>query len=936
MNPPPVARLTAVTHRYDGVAALDGVSLEIPAGVMAGLIGPDGVGKSTLLALLAGARRLRQGSVEVLGHDPSSAEGLARMQQRIAYMPQGLGSNLSPSLTVAENLDFFASLFGHDREQRRRRVEELTRSTGLHAFLDRPAGHLSGGMKQKLGLCCALIHEPDLLILDEPTTGVDPLARSRFRALIAELRRGCPGMSVIVATAYMEEAERFDWLAAMDAGRVLACGSPAELRARTGAATLDGAFIDLLPEVKRRGHRAVVVPPATVDSMEVAIEAHGLTVRFGDFTAVDRVSFRIRRGEIFGFVGSNGCGKTTTMKALTGLLRADEGGATLFGREVSSGDLATRRRVGYMSQSFSLYRELTVRQNLELHARLFGVPRADRPARVAEMLERFGLAEIPDALPDALPPGIRQRLSLAVAMVHKPELLILDEPTSGVDPVARDNFWRHMIDLARRDRVTIFVSTHFMSEAERCDRISLMHAGKVLVTDSPAEIVSRRGAANLEEAFIGHLMAAGEGAEATKGEERAVSKWTRFARGVRVLFRRRLRAKAPAPRESESFAVRPPLFNFSAGRMFSYTRRELQEFRHDPVRAAMALVGSLLLMVIMGYGLSMDVEDLTFAVLDRDRTPASREYAHHLSGSRYFVERPPIADYAELDRRMRSGELAMALEFPSGFGRDVRRGRPVSIGAWIDGAMPARAETVLGYVRGMHAGWLDERAHESSAPARSVAPLATVETRFRYNPEVRSLPAMVPAVIPLLLLMIPSMLAALSVVREKEMGSIVNLYVTPVTRTEFLLGKQLPYIGFAMMNFLLMAAMSVTVFGVPMKGDFATLLTATFVYVIISTGFGLLASTFTKSQIAAMFFAMVGTMLPAVQFAGMINPVSALEGPGRVIGEVYPATYMLIISRGVFCKALDLSDLLPSLLAMLPAVPVILGLSILLLRKQGR
>ncbi|HNJ45770.1 MAG TPA: ATP-binding cassette domain-containing protein, partial [Ottowia sp.] len=466
----PVVRVEALRLRHGKVQALAGVSLELPAGRMVGLIGPDGVGKSSLLSLLAGARAVQEGRVEVLGGDMASKRHRDIVGPRIAYMPQGLGKNLYPTLSVEENLQFFARLFGHDRAERRRRIDELTQATGLHPFLDRPAGKLSGGMKQKLGLCCALIHDPDLLILDEPTTGVDPLARAQFWDLIANIRTGRPGMSVVVATAYMDEAQGFDWLVAMDDGRVLATGTPAELLERTGSDALEAAFIALLPESRKRGHAPVVIPPLQADADDIAIEAKDLTMRFGDFVAVDRVSFRIRRGEIFGFLGSNGCGKSTTMKMLTGLLPASAGQAWLFGREVDPRDIATRNRVGYMSQAFSLYSELTVRQNLVLHARLFHVAEADIPARVAEMVERFGLGPVLDELPESLPLGIRQRLSLAVAMVHKPELLILDEPTSGVDPVARDAFWRLLVELSRRDRVTIFISTHFMNEAERCDR----------------------------------------------------------------------------------------------------------------------------------------------------------------------------------------------------------------------------------------------------------------------------------------------------------------------------------------------------------------------------------------------------------------------------------------------------------------------------------
>ncbi|TCT22280.1 ribosome-associated ATPase/putative transporter RbbA [Thiobaca trueperi] len=907
----PVASLADVSLHYGKVVALDGITLDIPAGRMVGLLGPDGVGKSSLLALLSGARAIQKGRVQALGGDMASARHRGRVCPRISYMPQGLGKNLYPTLSIEENLQFFGRLFGHPAAERRRRIDALTASTGLTPFLSRPAGKLSGGMKQKLGLCCALIHDPDLLILDEPTTGVDPLARSQFWDLIKGIRIEQTGMSVIVATAYMDEAQGFDWLVAMDAGRVLATGTPAELLERTDSESLDAAFIALLPEDRRRGHRAVTIPPlAAGGDADIAIEAKDLTMRFGDFVAVDQVNLSIRRGEIFGFIGSNGCGKSTTMKMLTGLLPASAGSAALFGQAVDPRDIATRRRVGYMSQAFSLYAELSVRQNLVLHARLFQVPEAGIPARVEEMVQRFGLVESIDALPDTLPLGIRQRLSLAVAMVHRPELLILDEPTSGVDPIARDSLWQLMIDLARNDRVTIFISTHFMNEAGRCDRISLMHAGRVLVTDAPDELVRQRGTDTLEAAFIGYLEDAGARGETSVAPVTAAPS-----------------VSATAPR-----ARRLP---FSLGRAWSYALRETLELRRDPMRATMALVGTAMLMFVFGYGISLDVEDLSYAVLDRDQTGSSQNYALNLSGSRYFVERPPIQDDRDLDRRMRAGQLALAIEIPHGFARDIARGHSVQIGAWVDGAMPVRAETVRGYVQGMHQGWLLEQAKQQLGQDAATGP-ATIETRFRYNPDVRSLPAMVPAVIPMLLLMIPAMLTALSVVREKELGSIINLYVTPVTRSEFLLGKQMPYILLATLNFTLLTLLAVIVFGVPLKGSFPALTAAALLFVTFSTGFGLFASTFTRSQIAALFVTMIGTIIPAVQFSGMLNPVSSLEGVGHLIGQVYPAAYFLTITRGVFNKALGFTSLEASFWPLALAVPVILTLSVLLLKKQER
>jgi ribosome-dependent ATPase len=906
----PVARLIGVSLRYRKAVALDDITIDLPAGCMVGLIGPDGVGKSSVLSLIAGARKVQRGQVLVLGGDMASAAHRRRVCPSIAYMPQGLGKNLYPTLSVEENLQFFARLFGHAAQERRRRIDELTERTGLFEFLSRPAGKLSGGMKQKLALCCALIHDPDLLILDEPTTGVDPLARAQFWELIGHIRDEHPGMSVIVATAYMDEARGFDWLIAMNAGRVLDVGTPDSLLAHTHTESLDAAFIALLPEELRRGHRAVTLPPMAVQpDAPVAVEAIGLTKRFGNFVAVDNVSFRILRGEIFGFIGSNGCGKSTTMKMLTGLLPASNGRARLLGAEVNAADIATRRRVGYMSQTFSLYTELSVRQNLVLHARLFKVSAADITARVDEMIRRFGLGDVADAMPGNVPLGVRQRLSLAVAMVHKPELLILDEPTSGVDPIARDALWQLMIDLARQDRVTIFISTHFMNEAGRCDRIALMHAGHVLAIGVPDDLVRARGVSTLDDAFIGYLMEAGAGTTAIVADVPAAD-------------------VAAARTSSVSARVL-----FSPMRAWSCCLRETLELRRDPVRATLALVGTALLMCVVGYGISLDVEDLKYAVLDRDQSALSQNYALSLSGSRYFIERKPLADYDALDRRMRSGELALAIEIPSGFGRDIARGRPVEVGAWIDGAMPRRAETVGAYVRGMHQGWLVDMATHRLGQATPIG-AATIETRFRYNPDVKSLPAMVPAVIPMLLLMIPAMLAALSVVREKEMGSIVNLYVTPVTRSEFLLGKQFPYIVLAMLNFGLMTLLAVTLFDVPVKGSVLALATGALLFVGFSTGFGLLASTFTRSQVAAMFLTFIGTMVPAVQFAGIINPVSSLEGVGAFIGSIYPASHFLTISRGVFNKGLGFSSLQSSFLPLTAGVMVIVTLSIVLLKKQ--
>ncbi|MDX5446675.1 MAG: ribosome-associated ATPase/putative transporter RbbA [Zoogloeaceae bacterium] len=899
---PPVARLEHVIHRYGDTLAANEVSLEIPSGCMVGFLGPDGVGKSTWLGLIAGARKLQQGRIAVLGGDITDAAHRREVCPRIAYMPQGLGRNLYPTLSVFENIDFFGRLFGQSQAERARRIDELLAATGLSAFADRPARKLSGGMKQKLGLCCALIHDPDLLILDEPTTGVDPLSRRQFWRLIARIRASRPGMSVLIATAYMEEAEGFDWLVAVDGGRVLATGTPRELRERTRRDTLEGAFLALLPEERRRGHREVVIPPH--EAGEVVISSRGLQMRFGDFVAVDDVNLDVRRGEIFGFLGSNGCGKSTTMKMLTGLLEPSAGEALLLGRRLDAKNLETRRRVGYLSQSFSLYGELTVRQNLDLHARLFDLPSDEAAARVDALVDRFSLRAAIDTQPDALPLGMRQRLQLAVAVLHRPDVLILDEPTSGVDPVARDGFWELIVELSRRDGVTIFITTHFMNEAQRCDRISLMHAGRVLATDTPAALMARRGADTLDDAFVGYLE---EASGATADPQRT------------------------PPPAAEAPPARPP--RFSLARLLSFAAREATELRRDPIRLTLAMIGSVILMLVMGYGINMDVEDLHFAVLDHDRSIASQGYTLRIAGSRYFLEQPELVSHADLDDRMRAGELAMAVEIPPGFGRDLARGASPEVAVWLDGSMPMRAEIARGYVAGVHARTLADVMAEAGVVA--TAP-ATVETRFRYNPELRSLVAMAPLVIPLMLVFIPAMLTALGVVREKELGSIVNVYTTPVSRLEFLIGKQLPYVVLSMFNFVLMFLIAIALFQVPFKGSLPALVVGALLYVMATTGLGLLMSTLMNSQVAAIAGTAIGTLLPAVQFSGLLDPVSSLEGVGAAVGAVYPTTHFLTITSGTFSKALGFADLGASFVPLLLAIPVLTGLSVALLKKQGK
>ena len=973
-----------LSHRYGKTLALDGVSLDIPKGATVGLIGPDGVGKSTLLSLMAGVKVIQDGRVEVLGGDMADKDVRRDLSHRIAFMPQGLGRNLYPTLSVYENIDFHARLFGLDGQERTRQIARLMEATRLAPFSGRAAGKLSGGMKQKLSLCCALVHSPDLLILDEPTTGVDPLSRRQFWALVDDLRREHAGMTVIVATAYIEEAQRFERLLAMDAGRLLENKPTADVLADYGTDVLEEAYVKMLPPEKQQGSGGLDITPFVPDpDAPPAMEAHGLTKRFGDFTAVDHVSFTIQKGEIFGFLGSNGCGKSTTMKMLTGLLEATEGDATLLGKPIDAGGLDTKMRVGYMSQAFSLYEELSVRRNLDLHARLYQMG-AKGAAAVEEALQQFDLADVADTAPASLPLGIRQRLQLAAACLHHPEVLILDEPTSGVDPAARDMFWRHLLKLSREDKITIFVSTHFMNEAARCDRISFMHKGRVLAVGTPAELAARQNAPDLEEAFVQYLIEAegGEGGEGLSRQEAAHSEsdqreLLQNTDGVREPSSHTLPAETPTVgcvaqathaegesddrhselsddlqgkdigssetqngvREQSSHTLRDnpntDTFKYRFSMIWTFARREAKELLRDKIRLFFAVFGPLIIMASVSWGISFDVRNLKFAVYDRDQTAASRELVEYFDGSRYFLQQPPIQSEAEIDTVLKSSGAILVIDIPSGFGRDLARGLKPEVGFYVDGSMPFNATNIRGYIGSLITAYTKDRIAGSGLPVSLKAP-AGIEPRFMYNQDFDSINAIAPGVMMLVLMMIPAMMSAVGVVREREIGSIANFYASPAAVAQYLIGKQLPYIAVGMVNFAAMMLMIIYLFGVPLKGSFAGLAVGTLLMVSASTALGLLISCFVRSQLAAIFATAIITMIPAQTYSGFIYPLSTMEGGALVIGKTFPSSWYYTVSVGSFTKGLHTADLLHEYAAIAAFAATSLILACLLLKKQEK
>ena len=948
--------MTAITidhlsHRYGKTTALDNISLTLPRGATVGLIGPDGVGKSTLLGIIAGVRRIQSGQVRVLDGDMTRARDRLALSHRIAYMPQGLGRNLYPTLSVYENIDFHARLFGLERRERRARIQRLLDATGLAPFPDRAAGKLSGGMKQKVSLCCALVHSPDLLILDEPTTGVDPLSRRQFWALVHDLQQETTGMTTLIATAYIEEAEQFRQLLAMDAGKLLINAPTAATMRDYGCATLEETYIKLLPPEKQQGTGGLDPTPFVPDPhAPPAIEAHNLTKTFADFTAVDHVSFTIEKGEIFGFLGSNGCGKTTTMKMLTGLLQASSGSAELLGAPVDAGSVSTRMRVGYMSQAFSLYEELTVRQNLELHARLYRLG-AGSKAAISEALTQYDLATVAEQKPAALPLGIRQRLQLAAACLHHPEVLILDEPTSGVDPAARDMFWRHLLRMSREDKITIFVSTHFMNEAARCDRISFMHQGRVLAVGSPAALTAQSGAPNLEEAFIAYLIAdekrqhpATVSLDATNPVNTPLggaNPETTSLDGANPV-NTPLGGASPEttsldganPVNTSLDAPKTATLRYWFATTWTFARREGTELLRDHVRTFFALFGPVILMTALTWGVSFDIKNLTYAVLDHDHSAESRAIIEPLAGSRYFNELPPLTDESQLLDRLASREAKLTIDIPPNFGRDLLRDRHPEIHYHIDGAESFNAANINAYIPAILAAYTREQAR-----ARGITlppPAASLEPRYAYNQDFKSVNAIAPGVLMLALTLFPAMMAAVGVVREREIGSIANYYTSPASRLQYLVGKQLPYIATAMLSFAILYLMMRYWFGLPMKGSLAALTLATLLMSCTSTAIGLLFSTFTRSQVAAIFLTAIATIMPALNFSGFLVPISALEGGAHIFGKIIPSTWYAVTTTGTFSKGLGVHELHREILLLALYYAVFLTAACLNLKKQEK
>ena len=947
----PSVRLSGVVKGFSGREALAGISADILPGQLTGLVGPDGAGKTTLLRLIAGLLRPDQGSITLMGRDTVREQG--EIAHLTGYMPQRFG--LYEDLSVRENLRLYADLRALPTNCRAETFERLLEFTRLAPFTNRLAGKLSGGMKQKLGLACALMAHPEVLLLDEPGVGVDPVSRQDLWRMVGELTG--EGMAVVWSTAYLEEAEQCASVLLLNEGQLAFQGPPGALtqrlqgrsfrlacpsgdkRQRLGqlldqrtvsdgviqghalrlvlrhdapletanalaaiaggvlepvAPRFEDAFIDLLGGGP--GGTSALAERMLPVSAEapLAVSCQQLTRRFGDFTAADAVSFDVRPGEIFGLLGPNGAGKSTTFKMLCGLLKPTSGTAHVVGLDLAVAGSAAKSRIGYMAQKFSLYGLLSVRQNLEFSAGVYGLSGEIRQQRIDEMIATFDLGRFLDCAPGDLSLGHRQRLALACAVMHRPAVLFLDEPTSGVDPITRREFWTHINGMVSKG-MTVMVTTHFMDEAEYCDRVALMFDARLIALDSPDALK----------------------ASVTQPDEREVTMEEAF---IRLIDKGRGKAVLPPPpligREENKGGVAPTRLKALTppsrqSRLLAIVRKESRQALRDPSTLLVAFVLPVLMLFLFAYAVSLDTRQVPIGVvLESDSEPA-QSLAAAFAGSRYFSV-TPVRDRREVEAALIAGHLRACVVIPQDFSRRLERGQPDGLVQLItDGTQPNTASFAANYTQGVIKHWQADRQ------GTDVSPSVELQPRFWFNPEIESRRALVPGALAIVMTMIGTLLTAMVVAREWERGTMEGLFSTPASIPEILIGKLLPYFVLGLTATAIGAALAVGVFGVPLRGSLFALMLLASVFLIPALGQGLLISVLAKNQFVAAQIALISGFLPALLLSGFLFEISSMPLPIRLLTHVVPARHFNAGLQTVFLVGDVWPLILPALAALL-------------------
>ena len=979
-----------LTKRFAPAAApaIDDLTSQVSTGRVTGLVGPDAAGKTTLLRLFAGLLLPTQGRLTVCGVDP--AVDLARLRQDVSYMPQRFG--LYEDLSVAQNLKLYADLCNVTGSERDQAFEKLLAFTDLARFTNRLAGNLSGGMKQKLGLACALIRKPRLLLLDEPSVGVDPISRRELWKMVYELVD--EGIGVVWSTSYLDEAERCADVLLLSEGKLLYSGPPKELTRRVagrsflvsgaslagrkllaqaikrpdvldgviqgssvrlvmrknarapsardlGAADLkiepvpprfEDAFVDLLggapkeesalagspskSQTPSAGNRGTSNGGAAADSnRQPVVEADGLTKTFGDFTAADDISFQIGRGEIFGLLGPNGAGKSTTFKMMCGLLKPTAGSARVIGLDLYAAAGAARAQLGYMAQKFSLYGDLSVRQNLACFSGIYGLSGARRSEAMARVVAAFKLEPYLDSNSSELPLGFKQRLALACATMHDPAVLFLDEPTSGVDPLTRREFWSHINAMVERG-VTVMVTTHFLDEAEYCDRIGLVYRGRVIAEGSPDELKDRvrsdeRTEPSLEDAFISLVEEFDRNEGRTPDAAAQPSVMPRDA-----LDHKQTTPPAPQSQESRAGMTLPP-GPARLRRMIALVRKEGLQILRDPSSFLIAGALPLLLLLVYGFGVSLDLRRVPIGLVVEQPSPETDSFVASFRNSRYFEGRVVHHRAAVVDDLV-SGQIKGIVVLAADFSERLGRGETAPIQVLVDGSDPNTAGLVASYVQLLWVNWLQQESVSLSGLVNRprAAPLISTEPRFWFNPELDSHYALLPGAVAIILTLIGTLLPSLVVAREWERGTMEALLTTQVTPLDLLVGKIVPYFLLGQMALVLSVGVTVFGFGVPFRGSLLALFAISSAYLAVTLALGLLISTVAKNQFAASQGALIVGFLPAFLLSGYIFEIDSMPAPLRLLTSLLPPRYYVFGLQTLFLAGDVASVLVPGCLLL--------------------
>ena len=953
--------------------ALSHISARIKKGCITGLVGPDGAGKTTLIRIIAGLLSLTEGHVTTGGLDPD--KDLDCLRAILGYMPQKFG--LYEDLSVMENLILYADLRGVLQSEREKFFAQLLDFTNLKNFTTRPAGKLSGGMKQKLGLACALLGNPQILLLDEPSVGVDPIARRELWKMVHALLS--KGITVIWSTSYLDEAELCDEVLLMHAGKIVYSGKPSALTAKIEGRSIQIRNIDgnhrlvlqralrmkevmdgviqgknvrillrkpnHLPDLSllEAGNNAtlVEVPPRFEDafidilgggpggdselakvmqpversSLIAVIEAESLTKMFGTFVATDHISFTVKRGEIFGLLGPNGAGKSTTFKMMCGLLKPTSGTAHVEGIDLQKSLSKAHQQVGYMAQKFSLYGDLTVLQNLEFYTGIYGIHGKERRLKIAEMVNAFDLKSGLQKNANALSLGYKQRLSLACAIMHEPAIIFLDEPTSGVDPITRREFWTHINGLVQKG-VTIMVTTHFMDEAEYCDHLGLVYRGKLIASGTPdqlKELVTDKEhpEPTMEDTFIELIIRHDKEAEQTDITNDSTKKSIQIT----------------PPSKLKSFISQSDTLR----RWAALSQKEFYQIIRDPSNVLIAFILPMIMLFIFGYGINLDSTKLRIGIVIQDTSSEARRFGDAYFASSY-LKMMSLRTPDEAAKQLIAGNIRGIVIIQTDFSKRLHSLdgiAPVQI--ITDGSETNTANFVTAYAIGAQQIWQQMRSVQNAQP---ILANISIQPRYWFNPAAISRNFIVPGSIAIIMTVIGALLTSLVVAREWERGTMEALLSTSVTRLEFLFSKLVPYYLLGIFSMTICWLVATTLLDTPFQGSILFLFIETSLFLGSALGLGLWLSTATRNQFNAAQASLNLAFLPAVMLSGFIFEINSMPPIVQAVTYLMPPRYFVSSLQTLFLAGNIGELLLKNSLFMLFFAALLLFITAKLTRRR--